>query len=345
MADTLSNNGTWTLPKPYLLFTGAVETPAFAKTAFGVLHWSGEDVVGQCRLPGSRVDLGIESLSPKQAADAGARSLLIGVAPMGGQFPQEWTSTLVEALSAGLDIVSGLHTDLYEVPPLAQKAQEVGRRIHQLRHGPKFTSVGTGRPRSGKRLLTVGTDCAVGKKYTALSLTKELKGRGIKVDFRATGQTGIMISGAGLTIDSVVADFVSGAAEAISPAAGAEHWDIIEGQGSLFHPGYASVTLGLVHGSQPDAMVLCHQPSRKFLEGYDSFAVPNLREAIQIYEQQAQLTNPSAKVVAVSVYTEDLSPVARQKCIGDIEDEVSLPCCDPLIHGVKAIADQLAVPL
>ena len=150
-------------------------------------------------------------------------------------------------------------------------------------------------------LFRSGTDCALGKKYTALALTAALRERGVDADFRATGQTGIMIAGSGIPMDAVVADFSAGAAECLSPDAAPDHWDLVEGQGSLFHPAYAGVTLGLVHGSQPDAMVLCHDPVRKHVFGYPDFPLPSLKQAIGYYEQAARLTNPASRVVAISL--------------------------------------------
>ena len=162
---------------------------------------------------------------------------------------------------------------------------------------------GTGKKRSGKRVLTVGTDCAVGKKYTALAIEKEMRSRGVDADFRATGQTGIFISGRGIAVDSVVSDFVSGAAEWLSPAAAPQHWDVIEGQGSLFHPAYAGVTLGLIHGSQPDVMVLCHDLARTGIADYDGYAIPSYEACFEAYLAAARLTNPAARFAGVSLNT------------------------------------------
>ena len=144
-----------------------------------------------------------------------------------------------------------------------------------MRHSDAAFPAASGRKRSGKRVLTVGTDCAQGKKYTALALAKNLQSRGVDASFRATGQTGIMISGEGIAVDAVIADFVAGAAEQLSPDNAPDHWDVIEGQGSLFHPAYAGVTLGLLHGSQPDAIVLCHDPSRRTIDEYPNFPIPD----------------------------------------------------------------------
>jgi D-glutamate N-acetyltransferase len=251
------------ISKPYLLLIGDAENPSDAKTAFGLKDWAPEFCVGQLRFNSRAVDLGLPDMSPREAAAAGAKTLVIGIAPVGGRLPDSWSQSIVEALNAGLDVAAGLHQRLAAISGIVEVATRLGRRIHDVRHSDTKFSVGTGERRPGRRLLTVGTDCALGKKYTALAITKALRSKGIPADFRATGQTGILISGHGVAVDAVVADFIAGAAESLSPANAADHWDIIEGQGSLFHPAYAGVTLGLLHGSQPDALVLCHDPARR----------------------------------------------------------------------------------
>lgn len=327
--------------KPYLLFIGDVPEIGYAKTAFGLRDWCPDDCIGQLALPGTPLDLGLPRLKPAQAAAAGAKSMVIAVAPVGGALPKHWEDTLVAALEAGLDLVAGLHDRLGRNPRLVEAASANGRQLVDVREPPPGLPIATGRKRSGKRLLTVGTDCALGKKYTALALQRELAARGVAATFRATGQTGIMIAGSGIPIDAVVSDFVAGAAEAISPDAAADHWDIVEGQGSLFHPAYAGVTLGLLHGSQPDAMILCHQPGRTRVLGFPDFPIPTLAQAISRYEEAARLTNPSAQVIGISLNTAGLSDAARADAFARAGDETGLPACDPMAGGVGAIADRL----
>lgn len=329
------------LRMPYLIFVGAEESPALAKTAFGIRDWLPEQTTGQWRLSPDAVDLGLTEMSPEAAVAAGARSLLIGVASIGGRVPEEWHPALVRALEAGLDIISGLHTRLTSIDILRQTAEAHGRTLHDVRHSDRTFPVGTGRRRSGKRLLTVGTDCALGKKYTALTLAKALRGRGLAADFRATGQTGIMISGDGVAIDAVVADFIAGAAETLSPDAAPDHWDVIEGQGSLFHPGYAGVTLGLLHGSQADALVLCHDPSRTTINAYPDYPLPTLAQAIDGYLAVGRLTNPAVRFVGVSLNSSALSEAEALATAAAIEDELGLPVFDPLRFGVEAAVDSL----
>ncbi len=329
------------IAKPYLLFLGDIDSPPNAKTAFGVRDWLPDETVGQWRLAGCTVDLDIPELSPRDAFARGARSLLIGVAPVGGQIPAHWHAALLEALEAGLDLVSGLHTRLTDIPALRDAAARNGRALHDVRHSDRAFPIASGRRRSGKRLLTVGTDCALGKKYTALSLARAMRACGLDADFRATGQTGIMIAGDGIAIDAVIADFVAGAAETLSPDAASTHWDVIEGQGSLFHPAYAGVTLGLLHGSQPDALVLCHDPLRLKVNMYPDFDLPPLPLALTRYVEAARLTNPAAQFVGISLNTSKLDAAARARALRQTEDETGLPAFDPMRPGLDGVLARL----
>ena len=329
------------LRNPYLVFLGDAFSDLDAKTGHGVAWWTPEDCVGQLRYANCRADTGLPDMDIRQAVRAGARSLLIGVAPTGGAIKADWISTLAAALEAGLDVISGMHTPLESVPRLANAAARSGQRLVNLRVPPEDIPIASGRPRSGMRLLTVGTDCAVGKKYTALSLHRALRVAGRRATFRATGQTGIMIAGEGIPIDAVVADFVAGAAELLSPDNSEGHWDVIEGQGSLFHPAYAAVTLGLVHGSQPDALVLCHQAGRTTIDDYPDYPIPPWRECIRRYEEAAQLTNPRVRCIGLSINTGHLSENARLDVLQAAADETGLPAVDPIASGVEALLEVL----
>jgi uncharacterized NAD-dependent epimerase/dehydratase family protein len=329
------------LRKPYVIFMGDVVDPTSAKTGFGLRDWCPGDAIGQIRTAADAVDLGLPEMTVEQAARAGARAVVIGIAPDGGALKEAWTPTLAAAAAAGLDVVSGLHTRLEAYPGIAAAAEAAGTRLVNVRHPGLSFPVGTGRKRSGKRVLTVGTDCALGKKYTALSIVAELRGRGVAATFRATGQTGIMIAGAGIPMDAMVADFIAGAAEALSPDSPAEHWDVIEGQGSLFHPSYAAVTLGLVHGSQPDAMVLCHDPRRRTIDGFPDFPLPPLAEAIRRYEEAARLTNRAARVVAISLNTGGMPEGEGGSAVETAARESGLPVTDPIRRGAAVLADAL----
>lgn len=329
------------IAKPYLLFLADAENPTLVKTALGVRDWAPGDCVGQLRLTPSTLDIGLPDLSPSEASARGARSLLIGVAPVGGQLPDTWLAVLLEALEAGLDIVSGLHVRLETFPALAEAAARLGRTLHNVRHSNRVFPVANGRKRTGKRALMVGTDCALGKKYTALALTKALVARGVDATFRATGQTGIMIAGSGIAIDAVVADFIAGAAETLSPDAAPDHWDVIEGQGALFHPAYAGVTLGLLHGSQPDALVLCHDPLRTVTSFFPDYPLPTIEAAMMAYLPHAQRTNPAACFVGISLNTSALDEDAARRAIESASVRTGLPAFDPLRFGIAAVVDEM----
>lgn len=329
------------LRKPYLLFLGDVQDKLTAKTAFGLKDWCAADVVGEWSLPGCGVTLDVTRLSPHEAAARGAGSIIVGIAPTGGKLPAHWVAELVAAAEAGLDVVSGLHTRLTSFPELTLAAARRDVRLIDVRHSERDYGAASGRKRSGKRLLTVGTDCALGKKYTALALAKNLKGRGLAATFRATGQTGIMISGEGIAIDAVIADFIAGAAEHLSPDNAPGHWDVIEGQGSLFHPAYAGVSLGLLHGSQPDAIVLCHDPSRRTIDEYPDFPIPELKVAIDDYLHAARLTNSAVRCIGLSINSSSLSDAECSEYFQRLTAQLDLPVCDPVRTGVDVLADAL----
>tara|TARA_B000000609_G_scaffold135830_1_gene111629 strand:- start:132 stop:749 length:618 start_codon:yes stop_codon:yes gene_type:complete len=201
--------------------------------------------------------------------------------------------------------------------------------------------VGNGLNRSGKRLLTVGTDVSVGKMFTALAIEQEMKKRGFDADFRATGQTGIFIAGSGVSIDAVVADFISGAVEWLCPENLGNHWDIVEGQGSLFNVSYAGVTLGLIHGSQPDALVVCHEAGRPHMRSMPHFPLIDLPTCIEVNLQAARLTNPDVRCVGAAINTSRLSEEEGRVFCDKISQEISLPAVDPLRDGVASLVDQI----
>ncbi len=329
------------LRKPYLLYLGDVLTKADAKTAFGLRDWCRADVLAEWSLPACPVTLDLPRLAPAAAAEAGAGSIVVGVAVTGGRLPAHWQDDLDAALLAGLDVVSGMHTRLTAFPRLVAAAATSGARLVDVRHIGGDYPCASGRKRSGLRVLTVGTDCALGKKYTALALTKELKARGVAATFRATGQTGIMIAGSGVPMDRTISDFIAGAAEVLSPDAAADHWDVIEGQGSLYHPAYAAVTLGLLHGSQPDAIVLCHDPMRTTIDEFPDFPIPSLHDAIDYYVLAGRLTNRAIRCVGISINSSALSDAQWDAYRQRVSAQLGLPVCDPLRGGVGLLADRL----
>lgn len=321
------------LPQPYLLFLGDTTEASFAKTAFGLAHWAPDVCVGELALPGATISTGLPQLTAAAAREAGVQSVVIGVANQGGVIGENWVDALVEAIDEGLHVISGLHVPLASIPELADAAKRNGRQLIDIRTPPRNIPVGTGRKRSGKRLLTVGTDCALGKKYTALALARAMEVRGLDVDFRATGQTGIMIAGGGIPMDAVVSDFESGAAEMLSPDAAESHWDVIEGQGSIFNPSYAAVSLGLLHGSQPDVFVVCHDPTRKTILGLDGFDLPTIPEVIDLTVRLGSRTNPAIRCGGVSLNTSSMSESEAAQLLAAESARLGLPVADPVRGG------------
>lgn len=328
------------IERPYLLFLGDAHDQLAAKTAQGVVDWRPDWCVGQLRLEGCRADVGLDDISIDDAVARGARTMVVGVVNAGGVLPEHWIRTITAALEAGLDIATGLHKRLGSVPAIAEAAARGSRKLHDVRFSDVSFATGKGTKRPGLRLLTVGTDCSVGKKYAALALEREMQSRGLKADFCATGQTGVLISGRGVAIDAVVADFIAGAAEWVSPANNPDHWDVIEGQGSLFHPSFAGVTLGLLHGAQPDAFVVCHEPTRTTMRGV-AHSLPSIAEVIERTIVEGQLTNPGIRCVGIAVNTQALDPAAGRALLSTMAAQHGLPACDPMRDGVAPIVDEL----
>jgi len=326
-----------TLRTPYLIFVGDEARVSYAKTGRGLVDWRPALCRAQLRLDAGAADLGLPDLSVEEAAAAGVGSLVVGTALVGGSIPESWVATLAAAAEAGIDIVAGLHSRLDAIPTLVNAAARGGSRLIDVRTPPTGIPVGTGKRRLGRRLLTVGTDCALGKKYTALQLEKDMKAAGLAADFRASGQTGIMIAGSGIPIDCVVADFISGAAEMLSPDNDDTHWDVIEGQGGIFHPGYAAVSHGLLIGSQPDAFVVCHAAGRDTVEGWPHMRLPTIGDVIERTCAIGSLTNPDIRCVGISVNTTALAPGQRERYLGELESRYRLPAVDPMLTGTAAI--------
>ena len=321
------------LPQPYLLFLGDIIEPGYANTAFGLRDWARDRCIGEFACAPNAVSVGLPQLSPEQARACGASSMVIGVANVGGRIAESWIPSLLSALEAGLDLISGMHTRLADTPVLKAAADRHHRRLIDVRTPPRNIPVASGRKRSGKRLLAVGTDCALGKKYTALAIAHAFGQRSIDVTFRATGQTGIMIAGSGIPMDAVVADFEAGAAELLSPDAAPDHWDVIEGQGSLFHPAYAGVSLGLLHGSQPDVIVVCHEAGRTHILGHSQFALPSLEETVDMNLRLGRRTNADIRCGGVSLNTSRLTEEEALQLLASESRRLGLPVADPMRGG------------
>ena len=327
---------------PYLVFLGSETKITYAKTGAGISQWQPELCKGQINLSGGTIDLGLPQMTIADAADADIKSLIVGTASVGGGIPQEWLPTFEHAARAGLDIVAGVHSKLNDQPSLKAAAEEGGSNLVDVRVPPVPLTVGTGKKRSGKRLLTVGVDCAVGKKYAALTLERDMQAAGVNATFRASGQTGIMIAGTGIPIDAVVTDFISGAAEMLSPDNDDNHWDVIEGQGSIFHPAYASVSMGLLQGSQPDAFVVCTEAGRTHIEGWPGFKLPTIQEVIDRTTDIGKQLNPDICCVGICVNTSTLPDGESTKYLAALSQQTGLPCLDPIAGDTGKILEHMA---
>ena len=334
-------SGVIDIKAPYLVFFGDEERPTYAKTGLGLAQWRPELCMGQFRLTPATADADLPDHNIVSATAEGAKSVVLGVALIGGSLPSHWLPALVQALELGLDVVAGFHTRLTSFPELVEAAERGGGSLIDVRGPPADIQVGTGKRRHGKRLLTVGTDCALGKKYTALALEREMSARGYDATFRASGQTGIMIAGAGVPMDAVVSDFLTGAAELLSPENADDHWDVIEGQGALHHPGYAPVSMGLLLGSQPDAFVVCTEAGRTHISGWDSFPLPDIQDVIDLTVEIGSRVNPAIRPVGISANTSSLSEEERNTYLSDLSERYGLPAVDPLQGGVGPIVDHL----
>lgn len=330
------------LNTPYLLFLGDAPDQLAAKVAQGIKDWRPEYATGQLRLPGCKADLKLPELSVAEAVDKGAKTLVVGAANRGGVISPAWVATLKQAVEAGMDVASGLHNRLTDLPELVAAAEAAGRRLVDVRVPQDSYPIADGKRRTGKRCLAVGTDCSVGKMYTALAMERAMQERGMKASFRATGQTGILITGSGVPLDAVVADFMAGAVEWLTPDNDADHWDLIEGQGSLFHPSFSGVTMALIHGGQPDALVLCHEPTRSHMRGLPHYGLPTLEALRDLALETARIVNPDVVVTGVSVNTAALSDDEANAVLEEIEKRLGLPTVDPFRHGAGRLVEPLA---
>jgi uncharacterized NAD-dependent epimerase/dehydratase family protein len=342
----------------YLIIADGDFGPMTSKTANSIIRYHPERIVAVLdrQQAGRAVQdvLGFGGGIPvvgsmREGLTLGPSAVLIGIAPKGGQLPAEWRAWLGEALDEGCDIWNGLHTFLADDPELAVRAAAKGRKLLDLRRPPADLPIASGLAKEVDPLvvLTVGTDCNVGKMTAQLQLTKKLNDRGLRTRFVPTGQTGIMIEGWGIAVDAVVADFIAGAAEWLT-LEGAKNADVVlvEGQGSLNHPGYSGVTLGLLHGSCPDALILCHQSTRQYIGDYREAAwlrIPPLTEYVRLYESVGAAVHPT-RVIGISLNTYDLSDVEARRACDQAQRETGLPATDPVRFDpaplVSAIADE-----
>jgi len=328
---------------PYLMFLGDAPDQLTAKVAQGIKDWRPEFAVGQLRLEGCKADMGVPDMSLLEAKAAGVKTLVIGVANRGGTISQTWKKVLVEALEEGFDLASGLHNLLRDEEDLAAVARATGRSLHDVRIPSVAYPIANGVKRRGKRILPVGTDCSIGKMYTALCMEREMIARGMKATFRATGQTGILITGDGVPLDAVIADFMAGSVEWLTPDNDDDHWDLIEGQGSLFHVSYSGVTMALIHGGQPDALIICHEPTRSHMRGLPGYDLPSIEAVRDMALTLARVPNPACQVIGISVNTQHMSDADARAYLVEVEARLSLPATDPFRYGAGKLVDALSV--
>lgn len=329
------------IPGPYLLYLGHSSDPVAIKTSRGLATFRRDDCVGEFRHDDCPLSLGLPRLTMVGGVEAGARTLVLGIAGAGGRLGSDLIEDAAIGLGAGMNVAAGLHQRLRDEPALADLARERGLELFDVREPPAQLRVGTGYARPGRRLLTVGTDCSVGKMYASLALAAAIRERGVPADFRATGQTGILIAGAGIPVDAVVADFISGATEQLAPARHDEGWDVIEGQGSLFHPSFAGVSMGLLHGAQPEAIVLCHRPGRDHMRGLPGRALPDLAECLDRNLEAARLTSPDVRAAGICLNTSGMETDEARRLCGRTAERLGLPTTDPMAFGVEGIIDEL----
>ncbi|KGJ90960.1 N-acetyltransferase DgcN [Colwellia psychrerythraea] len=332
---------------PFLLYLGDANKPLAIKTSRGIADWRPELCLGECAHADNILTLGLEKLTPKEAKSLGAKTFVVGLANSGGIIDASWVDDIVDALAQGLDIACGLHQKLSDIPSIAQAAKLHGGQLIDLRHQIPEVPIGNGQKRSGKRILTVGTDCSVGKMYTSLAIEREMQKQDFDAHFKATGQSGLLLASNGICIDAVVADFIAGAVELISPAADENHWDIIEGQGSLFNPSYAGVSAGLLHGAQADYLVMCHEAGRVDIKDVPNYKIPDLKNCIEQNLMMARLTNPKVQLAGISLNCRVVGEEQGRTQMKLLEQEFGVPCFDPMITGcanlvshLKAIEDE-----
>lgn len=327
---------------PYLLFLGDAPDRLAAKVAQGIKDWRPENAVGQFRLPACGTTVDLQDMTLAEGLEAGAKTLVIGVANRGGVISAVWKEVLIEALAMGYDLASGLHNLLGDEEDLVAAAAEHGRSLHDVRIPSVDYPIANGVKRTGKRVLAVGTDCSVGKMYTGLALDRAMRARGMKSTFRPTGQTGILITGDGVPLDAVVADFMAGAVEYLTPDNDADHWDVIEGQGSLHHVSYSGVTMALVHGGQPDALIICHEPTREHMRGLPTYKVPEMSAIRDVALSLAKVANPDCVVIGYSINTQHMGDDEARAYLAKVETELGLPAVDPFRFDAEPLVDALA---
>ena len=331
---------------PYLLFLGNARDRLAAKVAYGIYYWRSDLCAGQLRMDGCNAELdNLPNMNIMQAKKAGVKTLIVAVANRGGVFQDNWKKIFIEALDNGINIASGLHNLLNDDDELVKKAKAnnchlIDVRIPKIAY-PIANALNRGQ---SKRILTIGTDCSVGKMYTSLQLVKELnKYDNISASFRATGQTGILIAGDGVPLDAVKADFMAGALEYLTPAnSNPNHFDIVEGQGSLYHISYSGITLAMIHGCQPHGIIICHEPTRTHMRGLPHYPIPNLKDLIALATTLSKIANQNCQVIGISVNTQLIKDEKEAlSYIDELTQMHKLPVTDPIRFGASKLCQRI----
>jgi len=337
----------------YLILADGLFGPEESKTANACIRYTPERVAGVIdassagRTAQEVIGLGGDIpvvATLEEGLALGPNALLIGIAPAGGQLPETWIRLLSRAIENGLEIWSGLHTFVSDVPELAALAKKHNVVIRDLRRPPAKLTVANGRVREvdATVVLTVGTDCNIGKMTTQLQLLNAVRGHGIRTKFAATGQTGILIEGSGIGVDAVIADFIAGAAERlVLDCAKEADLVLVEGQGSIIHPSYSGVTYGLIHGSLPHAQIMCAQPTRTAINRCEWVKIPPLVDFIRMSEAATSVLRP-APVIGVALNTYDLDEDVARRTVEDVQRETGLPTTDPVRFGPEPVAGAIA---
>lgn len=330
-----------------VLLTEGFSNPRNGKTAASILRYRRDEVVGvvdsHCagRRAGELFGVGDDVPVRADLESFDADELLIGVAPTGLLFPPAWRRLILRAIERGWNVVNGTHTFVTEDPEIVRAARKAGVRLWDVREPDPSVGCSADKARDcpALRVHTVGTDCAIGKMTVAIELDRELRRRGVDSEFLATGQTGIMIAGKGLPIDRMVSDFVAGGAEKLVLDSASREVVLIEGQGSLFHPLYSGVTLGLLHGSAPDALVMCTMPTRAKRVGTEQ-PIPPLREALDVFDRMANVMHP-CRTIGVAVNTYGLDDATARAEVDRAEAESGLPATDVLRFGTENLVEAI----
>ena len=343
--------------RSWVVLTDGYTTVRNAKTAHGVLRYARDPVVAV--LDREHAGRTMAEVMPALGSDApvvadlsaarelGATSLLLGVATAGGWIPDHWRAWLLEAVDAGMEIANGLHRFLIDDPELVERSRRSGARLWDVRKPPDDLPLFTGRSLEIPKhiVATVGSDCAVGKMTASLEIAAAANAAGSRCEFVATGQTGILIAGKGIAVDRVVSDFLSGAAETLVCDTDEDsEVVIVEGQGSLWHPAYAGVTLGLLHGSAPHVLVLCHQAGKTAIEEPPYSKLPPLTHMRDVYEETAATVRP-ARVACVAVNCRDLDEAGATRAIEAVENELEVPAADVWRGGAARLWQAIAAAL